>query len=227
MTANEYKVVTIGESSVGKSAIVFRSVHPDEDITGQTQPTIAVAFAVKRVSTPSGQVVPLNLWDTAGSERFRSITRMYFKGSVAALLVFALNSMESFEAATTYWIAELDRYVDPSCCIVLVGNKKDLTEERQVPVERANLFASSRNIPYLEVSAKTGENIEEMFQLITEKLLPSLPPPQPSPSSTSSSSSSSTAPGASRPQQPADIVTIAPSSSNNPANPPPTTPSCC
>ena len=182
MAANEYKVVTIGESSVGKSAIVFRSVHPTEDITGQTQPTIAVAFAVKRVTTPSGKVLPLNLWDTAGSERFRSITRMYFKGSVAALLVFSLTSMESFEAAITYWIGELERYVDPTCGIILVGNKKDLEEERQVPYERANIFAVSRNIPYIEVSAKTGENIEEMFQMITTKILKEIPPTPEKPS---------------------------------------------
>ncbi|MDP2439221.1 MAG: Rab family GTPase [archaeon] len=211
MSSNEYKVVTIGESSVGKSAIVFRCVHPEEDITGQTQPTIAVAFAVKRVTTPSGQVVPLNLWDTAGSERFRSITRMYFKGSVAALLVFSLTSMESFEAATSYWIAELERHVDPSCCILLVGNKKDLVEERQVPFERASFFAQSRNIPYLEVSAKTGENIEDMFLTISQKVVQTQGPPAPVPDKANSSVP----------------LTIAPvPAAGTPGSPPPS-PGCC
>jgi len=218
--ATEYKVVMIGESNVGKSAIVFRSVHPTDDIS--TRPTLAVAFALKRVTTPSGSVIPLNLWDTAGSERFRSITRMYFKGSLAALLVFSLDSLESFEAASTYWIGELDRHVEPTCCIVLVGNKKDLVEERQVSFERANLFAASRNLPYVEVSAKSGEGIEDLFQMICQKLAGGSTQASVSPSPVSGSSSSVPQPA---PVKPTGIVPL--STTQSPAEPATKTTGCC
>lgn len=218
--ATEFKVVMIGESNVGKSAIVFRSVHPTDDIS--TRPTLAVAFALKRVTTPSGSVIPLNLWDTAGSERFRSITRMYFKGSLAALLVFSLDSLESFEAASTYWIGELDRHVEPTCCIVLVGNKKDLVEERQVSFERANLFAASRNLPYVEVSAKTGEGIEDLFQMICQKLATSAQQTPPTPVLGSSSPASSSLPA---PSKPTGIVPISPTTPATTGNQP--TSPCC
>jgi Ras-related protein Rab-4B len=120
-----------------------------------------VQYTAKDIQTNSN-TIQLQLWDTAGQERFKSITRAYYRDAQAALVVFDITSTLSFDRVPQ-WISDLLEGVGTDIPIVLVGNKSDLTEERAVAHETALEFADARKMDYVETSAKTGENIAEVF----------------------------------------------------------------
>lgn len=107
------------------------------------------------------------MWDTAGQERYRAITSAYYRGAVGALLVYDISKMSTFENVER-WLRELREHADKEIVVMLVGNKADLAELRQVQVEVATEFARSTEISFIETSALAGENVEEAFsQLLT------------------------------------------------------------
>lgn len=163
-----FKFILIGDSTVGKTCILTRFV--DGWFKAESDPTIGVEFGSKVLKCKSGLTVRLQVWDTAGQESFRSITRSYYRGAIGALLVYDITNSSSFENLPTWLKDSLDA-TNQNIGLVLVGNKCDLESERQVNKEVAKNFAKENNLLFLETSAKSGTNIEKIFQILSEKIL--------------------------------------------------------
>ena len=127
--------------------------------------TIGVEFGTKTVQI-KGQSVKLQIWDTAGSEKFRSITRSYYRGASGALLVYDISRKESFEKVSI-WLDECRKYSNPNTTIMLIGNKCDLPE-RQVSKEEGEAFAKANGLLFLETSARDATNIDNAFMQTAE-----------------------------------------------------------
>ena len=167
-----FKLILIGSSGVGKSSILKRYVH--KIFISEYTCTIGVDFLMKSINI-SDKSIKLQLWDTAGTERFKSITTGYYRGANAAFVVFDLTSKSSFDSVGE-WIENYYKYSNPDSekYVVLIGNKSDLKEKRQITEEEIFDFAKNNKIKYFETSAKNGENIEECFNFIAEKLMKDL-----------------------------------------------------
>jgi small GTP-binding protein len=163
------KVVFLGDAGVGKTSILAFHEHGQfESVAPTTSPA-----CIKYSFSDDKRTVLLNIWDTAGQEKFQSMTNMYVRKAFAAVLVFDITSHESFAHLST-WLG-LCRSVDPSPGIyVIAGNKKDLQAQREVATNVAERFAASKNAPYLEVSAITGEGIAEVLAAVGQGVIDSL-----------------------------------------------------
>lgn len=159
-----FKILLIGDSGVGKSCILIRFT---EDTYSEAYiSTIGVDFKIKTIES-GGKIIKLQIWDTAGQERFRTITSSYYRGAHGILIVFDLTDLESFENIQQ-WLHEINRYAYNNVCKILVGNKSDLTHKRMV--NGGSEYAESLNIPYIETSAKTSDNIDELFYKIAKQI---------------------------------------------------------
>jgi len=132
------------------------------------QPTIGAAFLTQTVQLDD-YIVKFEIWDTAGQERYRSLAPMYYRGAAAALVVYDITSQDSFNGAKT-WIDELQRQGSADIVIGLAGNKMDLESKREVPKDEAKLYSQENGCIFFETSAKTGENINNIFNAIAQKL---------------------------------------------------------
>ena len=160
-----YKLVILGEVAVGKSSIAQRFVNGK--FTNLHNPTVGALFLTKKIQV-NDKYIKYDIWDTAGQERYHSLTPMYYKNARAAVVVFDVTSSSSFERAQT-WMTELVEKAPPGIVIALCGNKIDL-ENRQVSKEEAEEYANKVGCLYMEVSAKTNENIDELFNQIGSRL---------------------------------------------------------
>ena len=133
-----FKVVMIGDSGVGKSNLLMRYTKGDFNIESKT--TIGVEFATKKVQTLDGKKVKAQIWDTAGQERYRAITSAYYRGAVGALLVYDTTNAQSFKNMAE-WLRQLKQFADSNIVILLVGNKTDLKDRREVRKEDAAQYA--------------------------------------------------------------------------------------
>jgi len=156
-----YKVVVIGDSGVGKTQIINRFTQNEFHV--ESKVTIAVEFAHSEVCLDDGTRIKVQLWDTAGQERFKAIARGYYRGAVGALIVFDITKSETFKNVET-WIGEMNKHSEPDVFIMLVGNKSDLKQSREVSTDSATKFAKEHQLSYIETSAKDGDNIKEAFQ---------------------------------------------------------------
>ena len=161
MTKKTFKLVFLGDTSVGKSSVITRKVKNVFD--EYLEPTIGAAF----LSTSIDQIT-LQIWDTAGQERYRSLAPMYYRGAHAAVIVYDITNYDSFKGAS-YWVRELYKNNSKSI-IFLVGNKIDKEESRKVSLSEVNEYSNLNKVNNIEVSAKSGENIEELFNKIAERL---------------------------------------------------------
>lgn len=163
-----YKLVLLGDSSVGKSCLVAQFVRGE--FHDFQEPTIGAAFLTAQLALDdsSSNTIRLEIWDTAGQERYRSLAPMYYRGAAAAIVVFDLTSQESFNGAKS-WVKELQRRGDANVIIALAGNKIDV-EGRVVEKEEATAFAEENGIIYMETSAKTAQNVRELFLAVARKL---------------------------------------------------------
>ncbi|CAK9023651.1 unnamed protein product [Durusdinium trenchii] len=158
-----FKLVLLGDASVGKSCLVVRFAKGE--FYEYQEPTIGAAFMTQTVSL-SSEVVKYEIWDTAGQERYKSLAPMYYRGAAAAVIVFDITSRESFDAAKS-WVAELQ---NTDTLIALAGNKSDLEASRAVEREMAKSYADQMGILYMETSAKSGQNVNELFHEIAVRL---------------------------------------------------------
>jgi small GTP-binding protein len=157
--ANRFKVIVVGASGVGKTAIVNQLAN--HTFKEESQPTIGVEFKSWSLQTDS-ETLKLQIWDTAGQERFRSVSKAYFRNALGAVLVFDLTIKASFEELNT-WINDLNILCAPNAYIILVGNKTDLAEDRVVTEVEGAETAKRYGIEYLETSAKSGDHIADAF----------------------------------------------------------------
>lgn len=154
-----FKFIVVGDSGVGKSCLLLKfsdnRFRPDHDLT------IGVEFGSKEIEI-ADETVHLQIWDTAGQESFRSITRAYYKGATAALLVYDITRRSSFQSLVD-WISEINDNSNLSIVTVLIGNKSDLGN-RVISTEEGKEFAEKHGLIFLETSAKTGQNVEQSFE---------------------------------------------------------------
>jgi Ras-related protein Rab-1A len=123
-----FKILLIGDSSVGKSSLLMR--FADDTFHESFLPTIGVDFKIRTIMN-EGSIVKLQMWDTAGQEKFKNITTAYYKGAQGVILVFDLTDRKSFEDAKN-WFAEVDKYANPNVVKILVGNKSDILINRKI-----------------------------------------------------------------------------------------------
>ncbi len=117
----------------------------------------------------AGQNIKLQIWDTAGQETFKSITRSYYRGSIGGILVYDVTNRESF-ANLARWLEETRSYSNDKISLMLVGNKSDLADKRVVSQEEGAEFAKRHQLMFVETSAKTNSNVELVFSMLTEKV---------------------------------------------------------
>lgn len=145
-----FKVIMIGDSHVGKSSLLLRYAH--NTFSTSFISTIGVDFKIKKLEI-DGRPTNIQIWDTSGQERFRSITTSYFKGAHAMIVMFDLTNMETFNRVER-WISDAKRQGDSNIVMYLVGGKLDLVKERQVAQEKATQLAKRHGMPYIELSSK-------------------------------------------------------------------------
>nr|VDD16354.1 unnamed protein product [Brassica oleracea] len=162
----KYKLVFLGDQSVGKTSIITRFMYDKFDNTYQA--TIGIDFLSKTMYLED-RTVRLQLWDTAGQERFRSLIPSYIRDSSVAVIVYDVASMQSF-LNTAKWIDEVRTERGSDVIVVLVGNKTDLVDKRQVSIEEAEAKARELNVMFIETSAKAGFNIKALFRKIAAAL---------------------------------------------------------
>ncbi|KAF5358476.1 hypothetical protein D9756_001391 [Leucocoprinus leucothites] len=173
------KIVLLGDQSVGKTSLITRFMYDTFDNTYQA--TIGIDFLSKTMYLED-RTVRLQLWDTAGQERFRSLIPSYIRDSSVAIVVFDITSKfptlpllpceqltDSF-MSTTKWIEDVRSERGNDVIIVLVGNKADLSDKRQVTLEEATAKATQMNIMFMETSAKAGHNVKSLFKKIAMSL---------------------------------------------------------
>ena len=162
-----YKYIIIGDSNVGKSCILLQFTQNEFDQNKEN--TVGVEFGNKIISV-EGTRVKLQIWDTAGQEQFKSITRSYYRAVAGALLVYDVTNEESFENVRK-WLDEARVNANPELVVILCGNKTDLGEKRKVSSERGKKLASENNILFMECSAKSRINIDELFFKAAKRIL--------------------------------------------------------
>jgi small GTP-binding protein len=157
----------LGDSGVGKSCIILRYI--ENNFSTNLMNSIGVDFKLKNIELDNKKI-KLQIWDTAGQERFRTITTSYYKGAHAILIVFDITDRESFEHVRN-WMADIDKFAKEGVLRILVGNKCDLENSRQVRKEEGNEIANKYGIKYIETSAKETTNIEDLFISTAKNLL--------------------------------------------------------
>jgi len=162
----QFKLVLLGESAVGKSSLVLRFVKGQ--FHEYQESTIGAAFLTQTVHIDD-TAVKFEIWDTAGQERYHSLAPMYYRGAQAAIVVYDIQNQDSFVRAQT-WVKELQRQASPNIVIALAGNKADLAGSRAVDYEEAKQYADENGLLFMETSAKTAVNVNEIFLAIAKKL---------------------------------------------------------
>jgi len=192
--SSSVKLVLLGEAAVGKSSLVMRFVN--NDFQENKEPTIGAAFLTQKCNLPT-RTIKFEIWDTAGQERFASLAPMYYRNAQAALVVYDITKPSSLTKAQ-HWVAELHRQASPGIVIALVGNKADLAAEaaddtsedadaappaegddaadddgadaRRVPIKTAKAYADEESLLFFETSAKTGQNVADVFTAIANAI---------------------------------------------------------
>ena len=157
--------------AVGKSCILLQ--FNENKFREQHEITIGVEFAAKIIEL-DGKFIKIQIWDTAGHEAFQSITRTYYRGAAGALLVYDITRRDTY-VHLVKWLSELKENAPKDITIILIGNKNDLENERQVSYEEGESFAKENGLLFLETSAKTANNIIEAFNLSAMKILNNIP----------------------------------------------------
>jgi len=154
-----FKFIAIGDTGVGKSCLLLqftdKRFNPEHDLT------IGVEFGTQTVPI-NNETIKLQIWDTAGQETFRSITRSYYRNTAGALLVYDITRRETFMHANQ-WLNDAKNHGSSDMTVMLVGNKCDLEHLRQVSTEEGAKFAQENSLLFIETSAKTSKNVEDAF----------------------------------------------------------------
>jgi small GTP-binding protein len=154
-----FKLLLIGDSGVGKTCVLFRFA---EDAFNSTFiSTIGIDFKIRTIEM-DGKKIKLQIWDTAGQERFRTITTAYYRGAMGIMLVYDITNEKSFDNIKN-WIRNIEEHATSDVEKMVLGNKCDMNDRRQVSKERGEQLAIEYGIKFMETSAKASINVEEAF----------------------------------------------------------------
>lgn len=160
------KYIVVGDTAVGKSCLLLQ--FTEQRFQNSHDITIGVEFGTRTIEIDSKKI-KLQIWDTAGQESFRSITRSYYRGACCALLVYDITRRQSFEHVTS-WLEEARTHGSEKMTVLLVGNKSDRESARMVSHEEGEKLAKESGLFFIETSAKTSNNVDEAF-LLTAKVV--------------------------------------------------------
>jgi len=163
-----FKLIIIGDAGAGKSSFMHQFLEGKFRKTSTH--TIGVEFGTKVISLGEHNI-KLQIWDTAGQERYRAVTRSYYRGAVGALILYDTTSRDSFNNMPTWLNDAREQASFQDISIIAVGNKRDLKDEREVSFLEASRYCQEHDILFLETSALTGENVQEVFHTLAQRIL--------------------------------------------------------
>ncbi|KAK9732900.1 hypothetical protein RND81_04G031000 [Saponaria officinalis] len=167
-TADDYlfKIILVGDSAVGKSNLLVRfarnEFHPN------SKSTIGVEFQTQKLEI-NGKEIKAQIWDTAGQERFRAVTSAYYRGAVGALVVYDISRRRTFDSVGR-WLNELNTHSDMNVVTILVGNKSDLKDAREVSTAEGKALAETKGLFFIETSALDSSNVAVAFQTVVKEI---------------------------------------------------------
>ena len=162
-----FKVLLLGNSDVGKSSLLLRYV--DSVWNDAFVPTIGVDFKVKTL-TINEKKVKMQIWDTAGQERFRTVVSTYFRGAHGILLLYDVTNRDSFKNLES-WLIEIEKNAKEKVLKILIGNKCDLTDDREITSDEGKAFALRNGMEFMETSAKMNTNVSEAFETLGKLMI--------------------------------------------------------
>lgn len=156
----------IGDSGVGKTSILFK--FSEDTFSPAFISTIGIDFKIRTIEV-DGKKIKLQVWDTAGQERFRTITTAYYRGAMGIMLVYDVSNLKSFENISN-WIRNIEMHATQDVELMILGNKCDIADKRQVSKEKGEQLALQHSIKFMETSAKADINIEEAFTTLARDI---------------------------------------------------------
>ena len=160
------KVVLVGDSGVGKTNIM--SKYLKNQFREDSKATVGVEFGSKQFTVENHQI-KAQIWDTAGQERYKAITSAYYKGAKGAFVVYDITRKNTFETVNK-WVSDISAAADKKIILILIGNKNDLEDQRQVTKEMGEEKAKELGLAFMETSACSGENLDKAFQLMINEI---------------------------------------------------------
>ena len=165
----DIKVITLGNSAVGKSSFILKYI--DNSFTLYYTATLGIDFKQKKIKLKDGRDVRLRIFDTAGQERYKSVSASFIKKADGVILIYDIGDLESFEAVEN-WIKSIREIGKDKLPIILVGNKCDLSDDkRMISLKEGQDKADEFNIPFYETSCKEGINIKEVFEKLVDDIM--------------------------------------------------------
>ena len=162
-----FKYIIAGDSGVGKTCMIYYYLY--NKVKQNSTQTIGVDYSSKTLII-NNQKIKLQIWDTAGQDKFRSVSKSYYRGAIGIIIVYDITSKESFLHIKS-WISEVKLSAREEASFIIIGNKNDLKDQREVSYEEAKKFSDDNNFIFLETSSITGENISEVFLKLSENIL--------------------------------------------------------
>ena len=162
-----FKVLLLGNSDVGKSSLILRYV--DQTWSDTFVPTIGVDFKVKSLEIDDKKI-KMQIWDTAGQERFRNVISSYFRGSHGVFVIYDITNRDSFKNLEC-WLSEIEKNANQNILKILVGNKNDLEDDREIKTEEGQAFANRNGMQFMETSAKMNVNVNEAFEALAKLMI--------------------------------------------------------
>ena len=162
-----FKILLLGNSDVGKSSLILRYV--EQIWTDNFVPTIGVDFKVKTLEV-NNKKIKMQIWDTAGQERFRNVISSYFRGSHGILLLYDITNRDSFKNLDN-WLIEIEKHASQNVLKILIGNKNDLENDRDIKFDEGKAFANRNGMEFFETSAKMDTNVNEAFETLAKLMM--------------------------------------------------------
>ena len=174
MPKNEsfFKILILGDSTVGKTCFLTR--YADKRFEEHYLATLGIDYKLKNITLKNNQAVKLQIWDTIGQDRYRAITKNYYKGAHGIVLIYDITQNDTFQNVKD-WVESIKKEADEKVVVILVGNKIDCEEGRKVSKEEGENLAKELNLPFYECSAKNDINVDEVFNDLAEKLVINFP----------------------------------------------------
>ena len=162
-----YKVLLLGDTTVGKTCFLMK--YTDKTFQDVHISTIGLDYRLKSMVLKNGKNIKLQIWDTAGQDRFRAITKNYYKGANGIILIYDVTNPKTYDNVKN-WVTQIREEASPNVVVYLCGNKIDMKEERKVKEEDGKIMAEEFGFPFNETSAREGININETFEDLVERI---------------------------------------------------------